>query len=140
MYGGAREEPDHLAAAKAAKNEMQGLEAMSNTFVQNLQYPLMTMIDYKVTISSSGISIRQGFRLIAMPVLPIDKSTLKYGSNDAGMNIHADDPELNALMEKACTRLNLSQHLTGLGKDKKVREKKKENTGGADKGDDVWTW
>lgn len=48
MYGGAREEPDHKAAAKAAKNEMQGLEAMANTFVTGLSYPMMTMIDYKV--------------------------------------------------------------------------------------------
>ncbi|PRP89297.1 hypothetical protein PROFUN_02171 [Planoprotostelium fungivorum] len=108
MYGGAREEPDHVAAAKAAKNEMQGLEAMSNTYVSGLSFPMMTMIDYK------------GFRLLAMPVLPIDKTTLKYGSNDAGATIHADDEVLNEKIEEACRRLNLRAHTSGLREDKKV--------------------
>jgi hypothetical protein len=36
-----------------------------------------------------------GFRLLAMPILPISKETLKYGSDDGGKTVHADIPEVN---------------------------------------------
>lgn len=59
MYGG--DVPDHRAAAKAAKNELKGLEAHFCRYVPGLRYPLMTLVDYK------------GYRVLAMAILPIDR-------------------------------------------------------------------
>lgn len=55
-----------------------------------------------------------------MPLMPIDKSTIKYGSNDAGATVHDDDEILSKKMEEACKRLNIAGHTTGLRADKKV--------------------
>lgn len=46
--------------------------AYFNCDIVGLHCPLMALVDYR------------GFRLIAMSILPIDKTTLVYGSNDAG--------------------------------------------------------
>ncbi|PRP77954.1 hypothetical protein PROFUN_08488 [Planoprotostelium fungivorum] len=100
MYGGHR--ADHRAAMKAAKNELKGLEMHSSRYVEGLHYPLMTIVDYK------------GYRLIAMPVLPIDKGTICYGSDDGGMHVHNSDEELREKMELAGKRSNLCGHVTGV--------------------------
>jgi hypothetical protein len=42
----------------------------------------MALIDYR------------GFRLVAMSILPISRKTIKYGSADAGLSVHHDDPGL----------------------------------------------
>ncbi|PRP86399.1 hypothetical protein PROFUN_05318 [Planoprotostelium fungivorum] len=99
MYGG--DQPDHRAAIKAAKNELKGLEAHSSRYVEGLHYPMMALVDYK------------GYRVIALAILPIDKGTLRYGSDDGGMNVHAEDEELNEKMELAGKRLGLCGHVTG---------------------------
>ncbi|PRP83038.1 hypothetical protein PROFUN_09893 [Planoprotostelium fungivorum] len=99
MYGG--ESADHRAAAKAAKNEMKGLEAHSCCYVEGLSYPMMTLVDYL------------GFRVIAMAILPIDQDTLVYGSGDAGMTVRAVDVEMNEKMKQVAQRLNLRGHVTG---------------------------
>eukprot|EP01114_Cavostelium_apophysatum_P007036 TRINITY_DN1871_c0_g2_i1.p1 TRINITY_DN1871_c0_g2~~TRINITY_DN1871_c0_g2_i1.p1 ORF type:complete len:983 (-),score=328.43 TRINITY_DN1871_c0_g2_i1:78-3026(-) len=100
MYGGDKRDDD--LAMKSARNELQGLEAHSVTHVPGLHYPLLASIDYK------------GFRLLAMSLLPITKETIRYGSNDSGLNIHDDLPELNELMKTAAIRSNLKGHVTGL--------------------------
>lgn len=61
MYGGSS--PNHRSAAKAAKNEMKGLEYHSSCYVRGLCYPMMACVDYK------------GFTVLCMAVLPIDKVT-----------------------------------------------------------------
>ncbi|PRP85028.1 hypothetical protein PROFUN_07316 [Planoprotostelium fungivorum] len=103
MYGG--DVPDHRAAAKAAKNELKGLEAHFCRYVPGLRYPLMTLVDYK------------GYRVLAMAILPIDRSTLRYGSDDAGRHVHMEDEELNEKMKLAGERLNLAGHVTGSSSD-----------------------
>jgi len=45
-----------------------------------------------------------------MSILPIDDTTLRYGSKDGGRNVHADDPKLNELMERAADILNIKGH------------------------------
>ncbi|PRP84060.1 hypothetical protein PROFUN_08522 [Planoprotostelium fungivorum] len=99
MYGGSQ--ADHRAAAKAAGNEMKGLEAHSSTYVEGLSYPMMALVDYL------------GFRVVAMAVLPIDKTTLVYGSDDGGATVRDSDPELSSKMKLAAERLNLKGHVTG---------------------------
>ncbi|PRP87129.1 hypothetical protein PROFUN_01391 [Planoprotostelium fungivorum] len=92
MYGHGT--PDHHSALRSAKNEMKGLEAMSNTHID-------------------------GFRMLAMPVLPIDKGTIRYGSNDGGTTMHNSDEILDGLMRTAADRLHLVSHVSGV-KEKKV--------------------
>jgi hypothetical protein len=55
-----------------------------------------------------------GFCLIAISVLPVDKSTIKYGSCDAGNTMHFDNMELYAKIKEGCQKLNLKPHKSGL--------------------------
>ena len=55
----------------------------------------------------------QGFRLIAISLLPLGKDSLIYGSNDAGITIHRSNPKLNASLRIASARLNLKPHKAG---------------------------
>eukprot|EP01117_Protostelium_nocturnum_P008758 TRINITY_DN313_c0_g1_i1.p1 TRINITY_DN313_c0_g1~~TRINITY_DN313_c0_g1_i1.p1 ORF type:complete len:1033 (-),score=371.42 TRINITY_DN313_c0_g1_i1:85-3183(-) len=108
MYGG-KSGPNYSAAFRAAKNEMKGLEAHSSCYVEGLCYPMMAVVDYK------------GFRMLAMPVLPIGKDTIRYGSDDAGVTVHASDPILNGKMRLAGKRLNLRGHITGVSGNEEKR-------------------
>lgn len=76
---------------------------MNASFVADkLRFPFQVIIDYR------------GFRLIAMPLLPIDgASTLKYGSSDAGKNAFALDKDFNEQMRLAGEFLHLKPHLVG---------------------------
>jgi hypothetical protein len=55
-----------------------------------------------------------------MNVLPIGKSTLKYGSCDSGKTVMTENPKLNSLMIAAAKSLNLKGHITGQGAEKKI--------------------
>lgn len=61
------------AAAKVAGNELKGLISYFNCKIQDLNVPLMALVDYR------------GFRLIAMSILPCSSETIIYGSCDAGI-------------------------------------------------------
>lgn len=54
-----------------------------------------------------------GFRVLAMTLLPINKSTLVYGSDSGGRIANAADVRLNKLMEKAAKYMNLAGHYVG---------------------------
>jgi hypothetical protein len=45
-----------------------------------------------------------------MTKLPIDKSTLVYGSDNGGNSIHADNNEFNRRMKKSAKLLNICSH------------------------------
>lgn len=53
----------------------------------------------------------RGFRLIALSLIPINSSTIVYGSLDGGETIHHSDPNVNSEMEKIAKALNLKSHL-----------------------------
>jgi hypothetical protein len=53
-----------------------------------------------------------GFRLIAITILPINSTTLRYGSCDAGVTIHCEDPTLNKMMKQAARKMNLRVRLS----------------------------
>ena len=55
-----------------------------------------------------------GFRLIAISILPINRSTIVYGSNDGGQTVHAEDEAFNLIMERAAKVLNLAGHQAGI--------------------------
>ena len=55
---------------KAAGHELRSLMAMMECRVSGLHFPLMVLVDHR------------GYRLIAMPLLPLGPDTLVYGSSD----------------------------------------------------------
>mmetsp|Transcript_45725 Transcript_45725/g.115084 ORF Transcript_45725/g.115084 Transcript_45725/m.115084 type:complete len:937 (+) Transcript_45725:35-2845(+) len=97
-----------FAAAKLAGNELRGLICFLNAGVKQLCVPIMALVDYL------------GFRLIAMSVLPIGRSSLVYGTRDGGQNIFAKDPTFNELMKKAAKISNIKEHVCGVEKGKGV--------------------
>lgn len=42
-----------------------------------------------------------------MSILPINETTLRYGSMDAGLTVRNDEPQLDAAMRRAAEILNL---------------------------------
>jgi hypothetical protein len=97
LFGG-----DDGAAAKVAGLELQGLAAYSSLGLEELHFPLMCLLDLR------------GFRLLALSVLPIDASTLRYGSPDGGRTILCGTAPgceaLEASLERAARMLNLASH------------------------------
>jgi hypothetical protein len=61
----------------------------------------MALVDYR------------GFRLIAISYLPINNSTLIYGSNDGGQSIFARSSVMNRMMKRASKILNIKEHMCG---------------------------
>ena len=60
-----------------------------------------------------------GFRVIAISILPIHKSTLVYGTNDGGQTMHASSDEMNRMMKRTAEILNLKEHQAGLYPEKR---------------------
>ncbi len=58
----------------------------------------MSVIDYN------------GFRVIAISLLPVSHQTLIYGSNNGGRNFNSADPEVNADMDELGKSMNLQSH------------------------------
>lgn len=85
-------------AMKAAAHELKGLEQFLD-FSPGIRVPLMCLIDYL------------GFRLIALSLLPINNTTLVYGSDNAGHTVVAQDPDGH--MKHAGQVLNLKEHVAG---------------------------
>jgi hypothetical protein len=90
-----------VVAAKVAGHDLKGVKCYFNAGVPMLRFPLVCLVDY------------MGFRLVAMSLLPIDRSTLVYGSSDAGKVVHADDQAFNDAMAMAAEKLNLRTHTVG---------------------------
>jgi hypothetical protein len=97
---------------KAAGHELKGLKAYYSIDKEiqletgeSLHFPFMALISYR------------GYRLIASPQLPINSTSLIYGSNDAGKTVHASDVNMNKLMKNAAERLCIKEHLSGIDDD-----------------------
>lgn len=87
------------AAAKVARHEVKSLATIMHARVQGLRFPLVTVVSYC------------GHTVIAMTVLPIDNSTLVYGTADAGKSFHFRDAEALRLANTLGERLNLAEHV-----------------------------
>ncbi|PRP75350.1 hypothetical protein PROFUN_05661 [Planoprotostelium fungivorum] len=83
-------------ASKAAGHELKGLSNFYDCHVPNVSLPLMALIDYN------------GFRLIALPLLPINHDTLCYGA----ITVRAD-PAVCDRMKQVSKMLNLRSHYVG---------------------------
>eukprot|EP01132_Coremiostelium_polycephalum_P005864 gene5864-7293_t len=86
-------------AMKTAAHELNGCTSFLNCGIKGLHVPLMAFIDYR------------GFRLMAMSLLPISKSSLIYGSSDAGQTVHTSNTIFNHLFTSAAKVVNLKPHL-----------------------------
>ncbi len=80
---------------KAAAHELVGLMSLIECNVPGLHFPLFTLIDY------------HGYRMIATSMLPIDKTTLVYGSADAGNTVLSGTPSILNKFENIAQKLNL---------------------------------
>eukprot|EP01122_Echinamoeba_exundans_P013600 TRINITY_DN5967_c0_g1_i1.p1 TRINITY_DN5967_c0_g1~~TRINITY_DN5967_c0_g1_i1.p1 ORF type:complete len:1302 (+),score=258.45 TRINITY_DN5967_c0_g1_i1:29-3934(+) len=63
--------------------------------IKGLHLPLKVLIDYR------------GWRLVAQSLVPVDHSTLVYGSCDGCKNVRSENPAFNEKMERAARILNL---------------------------------
>ena len=82
MYGNLNRRDD--LAMKSASQELKSLCCFISAQASlKLHFPLMSVIDYK------------GFRMTAVSVLPIDNQTLKYGSDNGGITVKNDIPDLS---------------------------------------------
>lgn len=52
--------------------------------------------------------------MVAVALLPINDTTLRYGSNNAGRTIHNSDKKLNMYIERVAKKLNIKGHPVGL--------------------------
>ena len=92
---------DDENAARVAGHELKGCVQIYNCWERDVHFPMMTIVDYR------------GFRVVGMPLLPIDGSrTLVYGSNDAGRTIKTC-PFLDERLRSIGEKLNLKPHLVG---------------------------
>lgn len=86
---------DEDRAAKMADNDLKGLISYFNCGMSEVCFPITSIIDW------------HGFRIIAQAKLPINGSTLVYGSSDGGTESFSKHPTLASLMKDFADKLNL---------------------------------
>ena len=84
-----------------AKHELKGLMIYFSLGVTRINLPLMSLVDYR------------GFRLVAMCLLPVDRSTLIYGTADGGRTIENKNETFSDIMKQTAESLNLKAHECG---------------------------
>jgi len=92
---------DDAYAAKVAAHELIGLQSYFHCNIPELCVPMMALVDYR------------GFRISAVSKVPIDSSTIIYGSDDRGKNVHASNPVFNEKMKLAASIIGLKEHRVG---------------------------
>ncbi len=93
-------------AQKATGHELKSLAAYFDCRIAGLHVPLSAVIDYR------------GYRVLAMSLVPVDRSTLAYGSDDGGRTVHDENPSLSRKMRDAAALLNLAGHACGVRQQK----------------------
>eukprot|EP01126_Amoeba_proteus_P011855 TRINITY_DN14848_c0_g1_i2.p1 TRINITY_DN14848_c0_g1~~TRINITY_DN14848_c0_g1_i2.p1 ORF type:complete len:324 (-),score=42.48 TRINITY_DN14848_c0_g1_i2:2-973(-) len=92
LYGG------DSYAIKTAEHELKGTMAYIDCKVRGIFFPLMALIRYR------------GHAVLARSILPINNSTIVYGSCDEGRTIHNDDANIDEQMKRAAKALNIKGH------------------------------
>jgi len=88
--------------SKLSEEQIAELEAQRLSFLPKLvRVTMQAIIDYR------------GFRLVAMPVLPLSKGKLVYGSPDAGKTVRTDDAVFVERMRVLAKQLHLKPHMVG---------------------------
>eukprot|EP00947_MAST-08B_sp_MAST-8B-sp1_P003066 g3066.t1 len=108
------------AANKAAAHDLRGATAISNAAEAIkkrepgkavLHVTLNALVDYL------------GFRLQAMPTLPLESGSLKLGSGDAGDSVKDEDKKLTAMFEEVAAELRMAPHRILQSADKAEKQK-----------------
>jgi hypothetical protein len=99
LYGG--QEPHDHCAMKVAAHEL--LRASH-------YYDYFQSIGHKIIPTVQTIVDFKGFRIVALPLLGISKSTHVYGSGDSGTTVLCDE-KLVGLMKGAALHLYLAEHI-----------------------------
>ncbi|KNC55344.1 uncharacterized protein AMSG_12404 [Thecamonas trahens ATCC 50062] len=86
-------------AAHAAHHEMDALAALLKANIPGLHFPLTAVISYC------------GHTVSVASLLPIDASTLVYGSADGGATLVKSNHDMDAMMQLAGSALNLKGHV-----------------------------
>lgn len=97
LYGGLQGKNTELAQ-KAAGHELRGATNYFRFYNKGLSVPMQAVVDY------------HGFRLIAMPYLPLQKDGLIYGSDNCGVDVHNKYPPFNNIMKEVAQELHLAEH------------------------------
>ena len=94
IYGG------DAFAHRAARHELKGAEAYRATNIPGLHTALMLIADHC------------GWRLMVSAVLPVNASSLVYGSDDQGKTIHTGrgDARVQSIMKEAAEKIGLANH------------------------------
>jgi hypothetical protein len=101
IFGG-----NDAAAAKVSEQELKGLMTFYSLDIPKLYFPMMAIVRYR------------GFTLVAMTLLPVNRSTLVYGSSDGGRTVVMTNKRFGKVMMHAGKKLNLRPHLCGCNRDK----------------------
>lgn len=98
LYGG-----DQVAGKVASR------EVLSSNVIIGAKMRLRLSTDVQLPLSCC--ICYAGVTLLASSLLPIDKTTLVYGSCDAGQTVHNDDPALDRALLELAAELKLKPHL-----------------------------
>eukprot|EP00947_MAST-08B_sp_MAST-8B-sp1_P000142 g142.t1 len=109
-YGGSFE-----AANKAAAHDLRGATALSNA-VEAIKAREPDAALPHITLNALVDYL--GFRLQAMPLLPLGPASLKLGSNNAGDTVKGESQELAAMFEQLAAELGMAPHRVLPNKDK----------------------
>lgn len=105
LYGGSS--PNNERSSKASSAHVRGANAYFSLF---FEYHLPVVVPIEVILDFNG------YRLIAMPLLPLKGGRLVYGSEDGGQTIHNDEPSVDQLVRFAAKHLHLCGHELPNGK------------------------
>eukprot|EP00475_Leptophrys_vorax_P003868 TRINITY_DN12252_c0_g1_i9.p1 TRINITY_DN12252_c0_g1~~TRINITY_DN12252_c0_g1_i9.p1 ORF type:complete len:450 (-),score=85.10 TRINITY_DN12252_c0_g1_i9:961-2310(-) len=91
-------------AMKAAAQELTAANRYFEYFERlslkhQILVPMQTMVDYL------------GFRVVAMPVLPVNKESIVYGSCDAGKSVKEGPEEVRNILKNAAEEFFLCAHI-----------------------------
>ena len=98
-FGG--EEADHEAAMKAAHSALQARSALYHCRVPGFCYPMVALINFR------------GYSVLASAQLPINDSTMIYGTNGSETK---HDPAIHNSLKLVAKRLNLSERIGAGGR------------------------
>mmetsp|Transcript_8088 Transcript_8088/g.25059 ORF Transcript_8088/g.25059 Transcript_8088/m.25059 type:complete len:981 (+) Transcript_8088:176-3118(+) len=93
----------HEEASKVPSHELKGLQSYLNCGLHEFSLPLLAIVDFR------------GFRVCAVSILPVDSSTLQYGSHDRGCTVSNSQfvPQLRDNMNRAASLINIKLHRAG---------------------------
>ncbi len=114
LYG--RDHPDIDRAAKACANELKTSTRLFRYFYdQHSRHRLDDVLSNLEVVIPIQFSIEyKGWRMVAMPVLPLaDRAKLVYGSDNGGRSVFNSIREVNDLLLRLARTFGLAEHWVG---------------------------